>query len=97
VERLRYKETNRLQTIPAELRKMGAKVSVSDHVVKISGGGLVGCELDSKHDHRVAMSCAIASVGARGVSSIHNAEVVSKSYPEFFQDLIKLGVDLNVE
>ena len=97
VERLRYKETNRLQTIPAELGKMGAKVSVSDDVVKISGGGLVGCELDSKHDHRVAMSCAIASIGATGDSSIHNAEVVSKSYPEFFQDLIRLGVDLNVE
>src|SRR5439155_890008 len=56
VERLRYKETNRLQTIPAELGKMGAKISVDDDVVKIMGGGLVGCELDSKHDHRVAMS-----------------------------------------
>src|SRR5437879_9799350 len=52
VERLRYKETNRLQTIPAELGKMGAKVSVSDDVVKVSGGGMVGCALDSKHDHR---------------------------------------------
>src|SRR6266566_5162455 len=41
VERLRYKETNRLQTIPAELGKMGARVSVSDDVVKVSGGGMV--------------------------------------------------------
>ena len=97
VERLRYKETNRLQTIPAELGKMGAKVSVSDDVVKVSGGGMVGCALDSKHDHRVAMSCAIASIGASGDSSIRNAEAVSKSYPEFFQDLIRLGVELNVE
>ena len=97
VKRLRYKETNRLQTIPAELGKMGAKVSLSDDVVKISGGGMVGCALDSKHDHRVAMSCAIASIGASGDSSIRNAEAVSKSYPEFFQDLIRLGVELNVE
>ena len=97
VDRLRYKETNRLQTIPAELVKMGAKIKVNDAAVRIEGGGLVGCELDSKHDHRVAMSCAIASVGARGGSSIHNAEAVSKSYPEFFQDLTRLGVDLNVE
>ncbi len=97
VERLRYKETNRLQTIPAELGKMGARVSVSDDVVKVSGGGMVGCALDSKQDHRVAMSCAIASIGASGDSSIRNAEVVSKSYPEFFQDLIRLGVELNVE
>lgn len=97
VNRLRYKETNRLRTIPAELRKMGAKIKINGDVVKIQGGGLVGCELNSKHDHRVAMSCAIASIGATGDSSIHNAEAVSKSYPEFFQDLAKLGVDLNVE
>jgi 3-phosphoshikimate 1-carboxyvinyltransferase len=97
VKRLRYKETNRLQTIPAELEKMGAKISVDDDVVKIRGRGLVGCELDSNHDHRVAMSCAIASIGATGVSSIQNAEAVSKSYPEFFHDLTRLGVDLDVE
>jgi 3-phosphoshikimate 1-carboxyvinyltransferase len=97
VERLRYKETNRLQTIPAELEKMGAKISISDGVVKIRGEGLVGCELNSKNDHRVAMSCAIASIGAIGDSSISNAEAVSKSYPEFFQDLTRLGVDLDVE
>lgn len=97
VKRLRYKETNRLQTVPAELGKMGAKISVNDDIVRIRGGELVGCELDSKHDHRVAMSCAIASIGASGDSAIHNAEVVSKSYPEFFQDLTTLGVELNVE
>jgi 3-phosphoshikimate 1-carboxyvinyltransferase len=97
MERLRYKETNRLQTVPAELEKMGAKISVNDDVVTIEGGKLVGCELDSKHDHRVAMSCAIASIGAIGDSSIRHAEAVSKSYPEFFQNLTRLGVDLNVE
>lgn len=97
VKRLRYKETNRLQTIPDELQKMGASISVTDNAVKITGEGLVGGELDSKSDHRVAMACAIASIGAIGDSSIRNAEVVSKSYPEFFQDLTQLGVELNVE
>jgi len=62
VRRLRYKETDRLQTVPAELKKMGAKIRVDGDVVKVQGGGLVGCKLDSKHDHRVAMSCAIASI-----------------------------------
>ena len=97
VKRLRYKETNRLQTIPAELGKMGAKIKVKGDVVKIRGGRLVGGELDSKHDHRVAMSCAIASIGATGDSSIHDADAVSKSYPEFFRDLTTLGVELRVE
>lgn len=97
VKRLRYKETNRLETVPAELGKMGAKITVEGDVVKIRGGALVGRKLDSKHDHRVAMSCAIASIGATGDSSIDNAEAVAKSYPEFFQDLASLGVVLNVE
>jgi 3-phosphoshikimate 1-carboxyvinyltransferase len=76
---------------------MGAKISVNDDVIRIRGGVLKGCKLDSKHDHRVAMSCAIASIAAKGDSSIHNAEAVSKSYPEFFEDLSTLGVKLNVE
>ena len=97
VKRLRYKETNRLETIPAELGKMGAKITIEGDVVKIRGGALFGRKLDSKHDHRLAMSCAIASIGATGVSSIDNAEAVAKSYPEFFQDLASLGVALNVE
>lgn len=97
VRRLRHKETNRLETVPAELGKMGAKITVEGDVVKIRGEALVGRKLDSKHDHRVAMSCAIASLGATGNSSIDNAEAVAKSYPEFFQDLATLGVVLNVE
>jgi 3-phosphoshikimate 1-carboxyvinyltransferase len=97
VRRLRYKETNRLHTIPVELGKMGAKIIVNDDIVTIRGGGLVGGELDSKHDHRVAMACAIASIGAKGDSALHNAEAISKSYPEFFQDLTTLGVELSVE
>src|SRR3989442_8739397 len=59
----------------------------SDDVVKIAGGGLVGCELDSKHDHRVAMSCAIASIGASGDSSMlairseeHTSELQSRPH-----------------
>ena len=97
VRRLRYKETNRLETIPTELEKMGANIKVNGDTVKIQGKGLVGCELDSQSDHRVAMSCAIASIGASGDSSIHTAEAVSKSYPEFFQDLTRLGVKIHVE
>jgi len=97
VGRLRYKETNRLETVPSELGKMGAKIRVNGDTVKIQGGKLVGSELDSRGDHRVAMSCAIASIGASGDSSIHSAEAVSKSYPEFFQDLTMLGVKFHVE
>jgi len=98
VKRLSYKESNRLQTLPSELAKMGAKIHVEDNLIKIDGKReLTGATFDSQGDHRVAMSCAVASLGARGESVIRNTETVAKSYPEFFQDLSRLGVQLIVE
>jgi 3-phosphoshikimate 1-carboxyvinyltransferase len=97
VRRLVYKESDRLHSVPMELAKMGAKIHVEDDRVKIEGGELTGSTLDSHHDHRVVMACAAASLGATGESTIDGAEVVSKSYPEFFQDLARLGARINVE
>jgi 3-phosphoshikimate 1-carboxyvinyltransferase len=98
VKRLAYKESNRLKTLPTELVKMGAKIHVEDDMIKIEGNReLFGSTFDSHSDHRVAMACAAASLGAKGESTIQNSEAVSKSYPEFFQDLSKLGAELSVE
>ena len=97
VKRLVYKESDRLHSVPMELTKMGAKIHVEDDQVRIEGGELAGETLDSHHDHRVAMACAAASLGAVGESIINGAEVVSKSYPGFFQDLARLGAQINVE
>jgi len=45
----------------------------------------------------MAMACATASLAAQGTTLIGEAEVVSKSYPEFYNDLGKLGVSIHVE
>src|SRR5260370_10596442 len=80
VRRLVYKESNRLQTLPTELGKMGAKIHVEDDVIKIVGNrALVGSAFDSHSDHRVAMACAAASLGAKGESIIQNSAAVSES------------------
>lgn len=98
VKRLRYKESNRLETVPAELSKMGAKVKVEEDLIIIDGTEkLFGEKLSSHHDHRVAMACATAALTATGESIIDDAGVVSKSYPTFFTDLEKLGARVNVE
>jgi 3-phosphoshikimate 1-carboxyvinyltransferase len=98
VGRLRYKESNRLKTIPEELRKMGANISFDQGRVVVEGPQkLVGQKLSSHGDHRVAMACTVASLTADGTSLIHGAETVSKSYPTFFEDLSNLGVKLDVE
>lgn len=98
VRRLVHKESNRLRSVPGELEKLGAKILIEEDRVLIEGGReLVGNELSSHHDHRVAMACAIASLAARGTTLINDAGVVSKSYPQFFDDIAKLGVHLIVE
>ena len=98
LRRLRFKESNRLLSVPVELSKMGGKIRVGEDNVKIEPiRRLTGTSLDSYNDHRVAMACSIAALGAHGESSIENAEAVSKSYPDFFDDLAKLGAEIHVE
>lgn len=94
--RLRIKESDRLRAITQELRKMGADI-------RESGGGLIingrcklkGAVLDPHDDHRIAMSCAIAALSAEGETVIENPECVRKSYPNFFEDLEKLGASID--
>ena len=98
LRRLRFKESNRLLTVPVELSKMGGKIHVDEDRVKIEPvDRLTGASLDSYRDHRVAMACSIAALRAQGESVIENAEAVSKSYPDFFDDLTKLGAEIHVE
>lgn len=98
VERLRFKESNRLETVPLELTRMGAAITVEDGTVTVEGGRkLSGSQMFSHNDHRVAMACATGSLFALGLSTISEAEVVAKSYPDFFTDLTKLGARVNVE
>jgi 3-phosphoshikimate 1-carboxyvinyltransferase len=87
-EELRVKESDRLQVMAAALTKMGAKITELPDGLEITGGGsLIGAELDSFTDHRIAMSLAIAALIAQGETIIHRAEAASISYPTFFDSL----------
>lgn len=87
-EELRVKESDRIQVMAAELTKMGATISERPDGLEITGGGsLVGAELDSYTDHRIAMSLAIAAIMATGETKIDRAEAASISYPTFFDSL----------
>jgi 3-phosphoshikimate 1-carboxyvinyltransferase len=55
---------------------------------------LHGAEVDPHNDHRIAMACAVAALGAEGETVIQDAECVKKSYPRFFIDLQRLGVEM---
>jgi len=93
--RLRYKESDRLLSLYLELRKMGAKISMDETSLTIQGSGVLnGAIIDPHNDHRIAMACAVAALRATGQTTIQNSECVRKSYPEFFNDLRKIGVDV---
>jgi len=93
--RLRYKESDRLSSLYAELKKMGADIKTLKDGLIIKGPcPLHGTSINSHNDHRIAMACAIAALEASGKTRIQNAECVRKSYPNFFDDLRSLGADV---
>jgi 3-phosphoshikimate 1-carboxyvinyltransferase len=93
--RLKLKESDRLNSLYTELSKMGAQISMDEDGLIIKGGcRLHGATIDPHNDHRIAMACAIAALGAEGKTTIQNAACVRKSYPQFFTHLKQIGADL---
>jgi 3-phosphoshikimate 1-carboxyvinyltransferase len=96
VNRLAHKESNRGLTLQQEFGKMGITIKLQDDLMLVEGGtGVIGAQVHSHHDHRIAMACAVAGLKASGPTIIEEAEAINKSYPEFYKDLEQLGVSLN--
>ncbi|MCL2287934.1 MAG: 3-phosphoshikimate 1-carboxyvinyltransferase [Candidatus Bathyarchaeota archaeon] len=94
-QRLRFKESDRLSTVQAELTKMGATINMDESSLTIKGPcKLYGAVIDSHNDHRIAMSCAVAALRAKGETIIENAECIRKSYPSFYTDLANIGAEI---
>ncbi len=94
--RLRYKECDRLKAIAHELNKLGAKVTEEETSLTIIGRPqLEGGEVHSWGDHRIAMALAIASLKCKNPVLLHNSGVVSKSYPNFYEDFKMLGGNIH--
>lgn len=83
---LRMKETDRLAALRNELTKLGASVEIDGHALVVKPGDLIGAEIDTYDDHRMAMSLALAGLVVPGVS-IRSPEVVAKTWPGFFSML----------
>ena len=88
---LKIKETDRLEALRIELTKLGANISVTNHsltlepLIKINSN----VKITTYNDHRMAM--AFAPLALKVPIIIENAEVVSKSYPDFWVDMARLG------
>ena len=88
---LRFKETDRIAAIAANLRAMGVEVHEADDGMTIYGGGrLNGATLPSFGDHRIAMAFAIAGLFASGSTIIEDVGCIRTSYPQFESILMHL-------
>ena len=91
---LRVKESDRIKTMAAELGRMGATVIQTDDGMIILGGiPLHGAVCESYNDHRVAMSVAVAALGAKSETQIKDCGCVDISFPGYFDALMSLMED----
>ncbi len=94
--RLRMKESDRLFSVTAMLRALGAQVQELPDELVIAGSRLSGGTVDCCGDHRIAMAAAIAATVADGETTLTGAQCVEKSYPTFFEDFMTLGGNVHV-
>jgi 3-phosphoshikimate 1-carboxyvinyltransferase len=95
VKRLEHKESNRGITLQEEFAKLGVEIKLQDDLMLIKGFAvptIKSTTVHSRHDHRIAMACAVAALKAEGPVVIDDADAINKSYPNFYLHLQKLGV-----
>ncbi len=90
-EELKVKETNRIDTVVNQLKKLGANVEATEDGMIIQGPTkLTGGEVASFGDHRIGMAMAIAGCIANEEIVIHGVDAIDVSYPNFFEHLNEL-------
>ena len=92
--RLRIKESDRAAAMAEELAKFGIVTEVQDNTVIVHGGTLAApCEvLHGHNDHRIVMALSLLCSITGG--TIDDAQAVSKSFPDFFEKIASLGIDV---
>ncbi len=85
---LRVKETDRIETVADNLRRMGVEIETAPDGFRIEGGQRFrGATVESHGDHRIAMAFAVAGLAASGEVMIEGSEAASVSFPEFWSTL----------
>ena len=93
--RLRLKESDRIMAMEKECAKMGCRITSNENEMIIHSGHTCPKEpLDGWKDHRIVMACAVVLSVLGG--EIDGCEAVAKSYPSFFEDLKKAGIEVEL-
>jgi len=97
VEHVRYKETDRINILARELAKLGIKViEKKDGLVLKNSENLIGADLNSENDHRLFMAFCIAGMYV-GNCSVSHPESVKISYPNFIQEMKRIGCKISLD
>jgi 3-phosphoshikimate 1-carboxyvinyltransferase len=94
IERARLKESNRIAAVREGLERTGIKVIEGLDKLIIEGGQPIPAVIDAHNDHRIAMAFSLMGVHCGGIT-IDGAECVSKTYPEYWDILRSLGVEID--
>ena len=94
LQTLKIKETDRLLALQNEIKKLGSRVEITDNSLYLNPPNTLNSKVNiaTYNDHRMAM--AFATLVLKTDLYIEDAEVVSKSYPDFWKNLEMLGVDI---
>lgn len=92
----KQKECDRICAIATELRKMGADITETADGLCVQKAILRGAQVNSYSDHRMAMSLAVAALGAHGETIVSPVGCVSKTFPAFVRDFNTLGANIKV-
>lgn len=97
--RLRVKESDRIEAMETELKKLGVHITSTADTITVDGREPMKAPVtvQAHNDHRIAMSLAIFAASAEQPVTIEDAECVKKSYPDFFEVLRKTGVQVECE
>lgn len=85
--RLRLKESDRIEAVRDMLTCLGGKIEVDGDSIIVHHSEFTGGTVDSKNDHRIAMSAAVAAFATDSSVTIENAQAVNKSYPSFWDEI----------
>jgi 3-phosphoshikimate 1-carboxyvinyltransferase len=95
---LRYKESDRIAAMCAELRSIGVKVRETPEGFVISGGRkLTGGSVDPHGDHRLAMALAVAGLITEKPVIVPQAEYINESFPGFVDTMVSFGAHFEVD
>lgn len=94
---LRVKESDRIATVTAELRKMNADITeLADGMIVRGPTRLRGAVVECHRDHRLAMALAVAGLVADGETIVRGAEAIADSFPGFVETMQELGADIRI-